>query len=259
MSDLDRTGAASSLWTKLWHGQTITIARFTLRSYIRSWWILGNIVFIWLLYATFFLETGSDVKYFYGMAAPGLYILSILSTIILTQRTMQARIYLPLARLKSRAAYIRGLILATGCLCILHFLLVLLLAMSYHRYAPSLGIQGATLENMLPGALGTILNCIILATLTVLLSAPIATRRIQIVFLIWLAGVLYSNTNTDLVAHYLSVIRVVLAPIVACSSFGITESIDGYGLAMIVLAIGYIIALSWLVEYWFSKRDLILH
>lgn len=259
MSDLVITGTSSSLWTKLWRSQTITIARFMLRSYIRSWWVLGNIVFIWLLYAAFFLETGSDVKYFYGVAAPGLYILSILSTIVLTQRAMQARIYLPLARLKSRAAYIRGLILATSCLCVLHFLLTLLLAMGYHRYAPSLGILGATPGNMLPGALGTILNCIILSTLTVLLSAPIATRRIQIVFLIWLAGVLYSNTNTDLVAHYLSVIRVVLDPIVTCSGFGATESIDGYGLAMIILAIGYIIALSWLVEYWFSKRDLILH
>lgn len=259
MSNLDVTKASSSLWTRLWHGQTITIARFTLRSYIRSWWVLGNIVFIWLLYAAFFLETGSDVKYFYGVAAPGLYILSILSTIVLTQRAMQARIYLPLARLKSRAAYIRGLILATSSLCVLHFLLILLLAMGYHRYAPSLGIQNATISNMLPGALGTILNCIILSTLTVLLSAPIATRRIQIVFLIWLAGVLYSNTNTDIVAHYLSVIRVVLAPIVTCSSLGGAESIDGYGLAMIVLAIGYIIALSWLVEYWFSKRDMILH
>lgn len=259
MSNLDATRASSSLWTKLWRSQTITIARFTLRSYIRSWWILGNIVFIWLLYAIFFLETGSDVKYFYGVATPGLYILSILSTIVLTQRAMQARIYLPLARLKSRAAYIRGLILATGCLCVLHFLLTLLLAMSYHRYAPSLGIQGATISNMLPGALGTILNCMILSTLTVLLSAPIATRRIQIVFLVWLAGVLYSNTNTDIVAHYLSVIRVVLAPIVTCSSLGGVESIDGYSFAMIALAIGYIIALSWLVEYWFSKRDMILH
>ena len=259
MNDLMITGASSSLWRRLWRSQTMTIARFTLRSYIRSWWVLGNIVFIWLLYAVFFLETGSDVKYFYGVAAPGLYILSILSTVVLTQRAMQARIYLPLARLKSRAAYIRGLILATSCLCVLHFVLTLLFAMSYHHYAPSLGIQGATLANMLPGAFGTILNCIILSTLTVLLSAPIATRRIQIVFLIWLAGVLYSNTNHDIVAHYLSVIRVVLAPIVTCSGLGGAESIDGYGLAMILLAIGYIVALSWLVEYWFSKRDLILH
>ncbi|HEY7415713.1 MAG TPA: hypothetical protein VH593_11015, partial [Ktedonobacteraceae bacterium] len=257
MSDFDIRGtstASNSFWTTLWHSQTITVARFTLGSYIRSWWILGNIVFIWLLYAAFFLETGSDVKYFYGVATPGLYILSILSAIVLTQRAMQARMYLPLARLNSRAAYTRGLILAISILCVLHFSFTLLLAMGYHRYAPSLGIQGATAGNMLPGVLGTILNCIILATLTVLLSAPIATRRIQIVFLIWLAGVLYSNTNTDLVAHYLSVIRVLLDPVVTCSTFGITETIDGYGLAMIVLAVGYIFVLSWLGEYWFSKR-----
>src|SRR5579884_2307207 len=102
MNDSMITGASSSLWTRLWRSQTMTIARFTLRSYIRSWGVLGNIVFIWLLYAVFFLETGSDVKYFYGVAAPGLYILSILSTVVLTQRAMQVRIYLPLARLKSR-------------------------------------------------------------------------------------------------------------------------------------------------------------
>ncbi len=40
-------------------------------------------------------------------------------------------------------------------------------------------IQGATLANMLPGALGLLLNCLILAALTVVLSVPIATRRIQ--------------------------------------------------------------------------------
>ncbi|HEU5230871.1 MAG TPA: hypothetical protein VFU49_23820, partial [Ktedonobacteraceae bacterium] len=201
--------------SKLWHTPTLTVARFTLRSYIRSGWILGDIVLVWLLYAAFFLEFGGNVKYFYDTAGQGLYAIAILSTIVMTQRAMQARVYPPLARLSSRSSYVQGLILATGFLRIPTFLLMLLLAAGYHAHIPIFGIQGATVSNMLSGSLGLLLNCIVLSTLTVVLSIPIATRRIQIVFLAWLVAVLYSNTNPTLVAQYLAVTRLPLAPFAA--------------------------------------------
>jgi len=242
----------------LWRTPTLTVARFTLRSYIRSGWILGDIVIVWLLYAAFFLEFGGNVKYFYDTAGQGLYALAILSTIVMTQRAMQARVYLPLARLSSRSAYVQGVILATGILRIPTFLLMLVLAAGYHTHVPILGIQGATVSNMLPGVLGLLLNCIVLSTLTVVLSIPIATRRIQIVFLAWLAVVLYSNTNPTLIAQYLAVTRLPLAPFAACHSFGATGIIDGYGLVMVILEVGYIVGLTLLADFWLKKRDLIL-
>ena len=43
-------------------------ARFLLLSYMRSVWILGTIILVWLLYIIFFLEFGGNVAYFYGTA-----------------------------------------------------------------------------------------------------------------------------------------------------------------------------------------------
>ena len=110
-----QTPAAFSL-TSLWRSPTLTIARFILKSHIRSGWILGDIVFIWFLYAAFFYEFGGDVAYFYGIMNQTLSALAVLSTIVMTQRAMTARMYLPLSRLSSRSAYIGGLIVATAFL-----------------------------------------------------------------------------------------------------------------------------------------------
>ena len=246
-------------WRRFWRMPTFTVARFTIWSYIRSGWILGDIIFIWFLYAFLFLEFGGNVSYFYGTVGQGLGILAIMDTVVIVQRSLKTtRLYLPLSHLSSRSAYIRGLIMATALLRIPLFLLMLLLAASYHRFVPHVGIQEATFANMLPGAIGLLLNCMVLSTLTVVLSAPVATRLIQIGFLIWLVAVLYANNNLNIVAHYLTISHVPLVPLLSCYNLGLTASIDGYGLVMVVLAIAYIIGLTWLADFWLSRRDLIL-
>ena len=251
------------LITPLWHSPTLTVARFTLRSYIRSGWILGNIVLIWLLYAIFYLEFGGDTVYFFGTANPGLGLLAVLGTIVMTQRAVTARVYLPLARLTSRAAYIRGLIIASSVFVLPSFLLLMAMAMSYHRFSPPpcnpTCIAGATFANMLAGGLGLIMNCVVVTALTVVLSRPIATRRIQIVFLIWLLCVLYSNSNLGIVAQYLSWTRIPLAPLIVCFNLGTTGIANWYDAVMVLIALGYIIGLTLLAQFWFSKRDLILY
>jgi len=248
--------------TYLWHSPTLSVARFTLRSYIRSGWILGNIVFLWLLYAIFYLEVGADTTYFFGTANPGLGLLAVLGTIVMTQRAITARMYLPLARLASRDAYIRGLIIASSAFVIPSFLLLMTMAMSYHRFSPPpcnpTCIAGATFATMLLGGLGLVINCIIVSALTVVLSRPIATRRIQIVFLAWLLCVLYSNSNLGIVAQYLSWTRIPLAPLVICFNLGATGIANWYDATMVVIALGYIVGLTLLAESWFSRRDLIL-
>ena len=254
---------SNSLRTRLWHSPTLTVARFTFRSYIHSGWILGNIVFIWLLYAIFYLEFGGDTVYFFGTANPGLGLLAVLGTIVMTQRAVTARMYLPLARLTSRGAYIRGLIIASSVLVIPAFLLLMAMAVSYHRFSPPpcnpTCIAGATFTNMLLGGLGLIINCIIVSALTVVLSRPIATRRIQIVFLAWLLCVLYSNSNLGLVAQYLSWTRIPLAPLIVCFNLGTTGIANWYDALMMLVALGYIIGLTLLAQFWFTKRDLILY
>jgi hypothetical protein len=114
---------------EFWRLPSLIVARFTLLSYIRSGWILGDVVFVWLLYAIFFLQFGGNVSYFFGTAGQGLGALAILGTVVMTQRAMSARVYLPLSRLTSRSAYMRGLVIATAVLLAPLFLLLMLLAM----------------------------------------------------------------------------------------------------------------------------------
>jgi hypothetical protein len=177
----------------------------------------------------------------------------------MTQRALRARMYLPLSRLTSRSTYVFGLIVATGILRILSFLLMLLLAASYHSHTPGLGIQDATIANMLPGAIGVLLYTILLSTLTILLSPPVATRGMQICFLAWLAVVLYSNTGPGLMAHYLSVVGIPLTPIAACYNISVTGALDVYGFIMFLLMFCFIAGLCWLCAYCFKQRDLIVH
>src|SRR5215467_3476022 len=255
--------AIGQLLMDAWHMPTVTVARFTLRSYVRSGWILGDVVLVWLLYAAFFFEFGGNVAYFYNTAGEALGALAILGTVVMVQRAMNARVYLPLARLTSRSSYVRGLILATGVLRVPLFLMLMLLALSYHQFSPPkcfIGdcIEGATVANMTIGAIGLLANCIIISTLTVVLSRPVATRRVQIVFLAWLVAVLYSNSNLGPVAGFLAVSRIPLAPLAACYNLGATMS--WYGLLMLALALaaGYVMGLTLLAEFWLARRDLLL-
>ena len=188
-----------------------------------------------------------------------LSVLAVLSTIVLTQRAMTARMYLPLARLSSRAAYIKGLIVATAFLRVPSFLLALILAAGFHSHVPAFGIQGATFSNMLPGAVGLLLNTIFVATLTVVLYRPLATRLLQIIFLLWCAAMLYSTSNINIVAQYLSVVRLPLLPVTICYSLGTGGMLDIYNLAMVLVIISYIIALIFLAIFLLNRRDLILH
>ena len=262
ISTIQTCTSSPNTFTRFWRSPTLVVARFTLRSYVRSGWILGDIVFVWLTYAIFFLEFGGNVAYFFGTAGEALGVLAVLSTIVMTQRAMSARVYLPLARLTSRSAYVRGIILASSVLRIPAFLLLMVLAMSFHQFSPPpcnpACIEDATFSGMTLGAIGLLVNCSILSTLTVLLSIPIATRRIQIIFLAWFALVLYTNTSNTIVATYFSWVRIPLAPLAACYNLGTTGFVSWYSLVMFLLAIGYIVALTALAEFLLRKRDLIL-
>lgn len=251
----------ASLLREFWRLPSMTVARFTLLSYVRSGWILGDIVIVWLLYAAFFLEFGGNVAYFFGTAGQGLGALAIIGPVVMVQRAMNARVYLPLSRMTSRSSYIRGLVIAAGVLRLPLNVMMMLLALGYHNFEPSFGIEGATVTNMTVGMLGLLVACVILSTLTVAFSAPIATRLARIGLLAWLAAVLYTSTGpgSNPVATVLSVSRIPLIPLSACLNFGPAGSIDWSGLLALLIACGYIVGLTLLAEYWMARRDLLLH
>jgi hypothetical protein len=252
-----------ALW-EFWRLPSMTIARFTLVSYVRSGWILVDIVFVWLLYALFFFEFGGNVSYFFGTSTQGLGALAILGTVIMTQRAMNARVYLPLSRITSRSSYIRGLAIAAGVLRVPSYLLLLLLAAGYHQFSPPpcTGfegcIQGATVSNIAVGSIGLLVICILISTLVVAFSAPIATRLARIVLLAWLAAVLYSNSSIGPVVSLVSITRIPLIPLSISYGFSATGVIGWSGLAGLAMMALYIVGLTLLAEHWMKRRDLIL-
>ena len=254
---------AQNAWQAFWRLPSLTIARFTLISYMRSGWILLDVVLVWLLYAIFFLEFGGNVAYFFGTATQSLCAVTLLGTVIMVQRAMNARVYLPLSRITSRSAYIHGLVIATAVLRIPLFLMLMLLAMAHHNFSPPPCtfmdcIQGATFNNMFVGAIGLLANCTVIATLIVTFSAPIATRPARILLLVWFAAVLYSNTSLGPVAAVLSVSRIPLIPLSICYSFGATGTIGWSGLVALLILAMYVVGLTLLGEWWLKKRDLLL-
>jgi hypothetical protein len=240
-----------------WRLPSVTVARFTLASHIRSGWILGDLIFVWFLYALFFLEFGGDVRYFYGTAGQGLGALAILSTVVMTQRAFSARVYLPLARLISRSAYVRGVMLASAFLRVPSFLLLLALESGYHEFQPP-GIRGATIGNMIPGALGLLANCFVLTALIVAISAPIATRRARIIFFAWLAALLWSRTSPHPISDVLVVTQIPLIPISLCYGMGASGRRDLGGIGGLLGDVALVVLLLLLAEWWLRRRDLIL-
>ena len=267
MSETSQTvqGPSSGLFSALkafWRLPSLTIARFTLVSYIRSGRIYVDILCVVLFYVALFLGFGGNVSYFYNISGFGLLAITILGTALMAQREMSARIYLPFARLGSRAAYVRGLMLATGALRIPLFLLLLLLVMLYSgngsHFCTPVCIEGATWSNMLPGAIGVLANCMVVSTLTVTFSLSIGTKRSLVVLLVWVAAVLYSNTGRSAVATFLSFTRIPLIPLGTVYSFGLDGTIGWGGLLAILVEVLYVLGLAWLAQYWLSRRDLLL-
>src|SRR5689334_12073111 len=123
---------ASNPWTRFWHLPSITVARFALRSYARSGWLWGEFVFVLAFFPVFWTYPGTE-GYFFSTGGAGLGILALLGTAIMVHRAMGARVYLTLARLPSRSACTRGLVLATGVLRLPLYLLLLALVLAFHK------------------------------------------------------------------------------------------------------------------------------
>jgi hypothetical protein len=214
------------------------------------------VVLVLVVYAVFFDYPGNtgDLSYLFGFGGRVLGGLAVLGTAILVRRAMQARAYLSLARLPSRAAYVRGVLLATCILRLPLFLELLgLYAWQHHRFP--VGWPGP----LLAGAVGLLLNCMLLAAVTVLLSLPIATRIEQILFLAWFVVALSSFALTGPPGEVLAFTRLPLLPFVACYQLGATGVIGASGLLAIGVTLLLILALGRLAEIQLARRDLLLH
>jgi hypothetical protein len=241
----------------IWRTPSITIARLTLDSYFRSGWMWTEFVLVLVFFAALFFPFQEDVPYFYGTSNWDLSAIAILGAAIMVRQATSARTYILLARLSSRASYSRGLMLPTALLRIPIFLFLLLLVLLAHR------LINPTADKMLVGAAGVLPNTILVSILTVALSSPIATRLKRILFLAWIAVVLFSispifKVSTP-VLNVLGIVRIPLWPVSACYQVSVSGSIGLTGVLGILFVAVYIIVLNLIAGYWLERRELLLY
>lgn len=240
-----------------WRTPSVSVARLTLESYFRSGWMWAEFVLVLVFFAALFFPFPEDVPYFNGTSNWDLGAIAVLGTAIMVRHSTSARTYVLLARLSSRAAYSRGLMLATAALRIPIYLFMLLLVLLAHR------LINPTAGPLLFGAIGLLPNTMLVSVLVVALSSPIATRLQRILFLVWIAVVLFSISPIfqlpDAVINVLGIVRAPLWPIAACYNVSITGTLGLPGLLGLLLEGVYVVGFALVAGYWLERRELLLY
>lgn len=240
---------------RAWNAPVLLVARWTLRSHLRAYWLWAEALLVLLLYIAFFEYPGTtgDIAYLFGFAGRVLIALAALSTVIMVHRAFQARAYLPLAHLTTRTPLAWGVLLASAALRLPLLLeLFLLYLRGHHQFGPNSGAE------LWAGTLGFFATCALVAALVVVLWPPITTRMWQIGFLVWLVAALAPEPVAGPLAPLLALARLPLLPVVACYNFGQNGVFGLYGLLMVGIMAGYVAALGWLAARLLARRDLLL-
>jgi hypothetical protein len=212
----------------------------------------GELVFVLAFFPVFWTYPGTE-DYFFSTGGVGLALLGLIGTAIMVHRSMSARVYLPLARLPSRSACTRGLILATGVLRLPWYLLLLTLALAFHRIIEPRAVD------IVIGSFGAVINCLVVSTLVVTLSPPMATRLMRICFLGWLVLAFAPLPGIDWLATLFSLARLPLLPLSASIGLGTTPNLGVAGFWPLLVEALYILALARIADFLLTRRDLILH
>lgn len=241
----------------VWRTPSVTVARLLLDSYFRSVWLWGEVVLVLAFFTALFFPFLESRSYFYGTSNFDMGGIAILGAAMMVRHSTSARVYVLLARLPARAAYSRGLMLATALLRIPLFLLLLVLVLITGRLIdPAVG-------PMAIGAIGLLPNIILVSVLTVALSSPMARQIDRIFFLAWLAAALFSlSPIIQLPAAFinvLSIVRIPILPLAACFQVSTSGNIGWSDVWAFVVIVIYIVGLVWLAGYWLERRELLLH
>jgi hypothetical protein len=241
----------------LWRTPSFTVARLTLESYFRSGWMWTEFVLVLVFFAALFFPFQEDVPYFYGTSNWDLSAIAILGAAIMVRQATSARTYVLLARLSSRASYSRGLMFATAVLRIPIFMFMLLLALLTHR------LINPTAVKLLVGAIGVLPTTILVSVLTVTLSSPIATRLKRIIFLAWIAVVLFSISPIFKlplpILNALGIVRIPLWPISACYQMSVSGTMSLTSVLGIILVAVYCFCLQLIASSWLERREILLY
>lgn len=241
----------------LFRSATITVARLTLASYLRSGWMWAEFVLVLAFFAALYFPFMESTAYFNGTSNFSLGAIAIVGPAIMVRQATSARTYLLLARLTSRTAYSRGLMLAAAFLRIPLYLLFLTLVLLAHR------LTDPTPDALFWGMVGLLPNTILVAVLTVCLCSPMATRLRRIYFLGWVALVLFSFKPLIPLPSWLeaalSISQFPLWPVAANYTLSVAGEFDLLNLLALGLTVVYWILLAVIAGYWLEKRELLLH
>jgi hypothetical protein len=247
---LRSSSPARSSKLALWRAPSVTLARLILESYLRSGWIWGEVVLVLTQFGALIEFTG-NASYWFGLMNLGLGAQTILGTTIMVRRSMGARAYIPLARLSSRAAYPRALVLASSALRVPLYALYLLLVVATGR------MTDPQASWLFAGSVGLLAGCVVLAAVTVALCPPMASREHRIVFLAWLVLALYLYTYSGPLASALAVVRMPLWPLTTAFAFGDSGTIGWLGVAALAIDALYVHGLLQTAELLLARRDLL--
>jgi hypothetical protein len=235
----------------------VTVARLTLASYLRSGWMWGEFVLVLVFLAALYFPYEQSVAFFNDSALIFLAALAVLGPASMVRQATSARTYLLLARLTSRAAYSRGLMLAAALMRAVLYAFLLALVLLLHR------LNDVSVEMLFWGAVGIIPVTLLAAIVTVGLCSPIATRLKRIYFLAWVALVLFSFKPVIAIPPWLetilSVSQLPLWPVSECYTLSATGNFDLLSLSGLSLIAVYCILIALVAGYWLEKRDLLLH
>ena len=247
----------ASISTGLFRSPSVTVARLTLASYLRSGWMWGEFVLVLAFFAALYFPYTESTVYFNSTAIFCLGVLAILGPAVMVRQATSARTYLLLARLTSRAVYSRGLMLAAAALRLPLYLLFLALVLLLHR------LTDPTPGALFWGLVGITPATMLVAVLTVALCSPMATRFKRIVFLAWVALMLFSFKPIIPIPGWLdtilSIAQLPLWPLQACYTVSFTGSFDLLSLLGLLLIAGYMVVIALVAGSWLEKRELLFH
>lgn len=267
----DSAVAGPPLW--LVAAPLLSITRHILTEYIRSGWILVELLYVLALYL-FAFGYPFEPSFFFGTANWGLGLLAVCATLLLVARAMRPTTYRLATAQVPRRTYVAGLALAAATLRAAVYLLLLALALLSHH------LINATAGTLLAGSIGLLAGNILLAALALALSPAFTPRSARqpsppsspsrqtalslvyavprfsrLIFLAWLVAALSSYAASGPLAALLFVARLPLLPLFACFGIGVTGMIGWRDVLALLVVAGYVVGLVFLAGSWLARRD----
>jgi hypothetical protein len=211
----------------------LRVARGALARYVRSSWLLADLVGVVVIWVIAYRGTVTSASFFEA-ANIGLILLAILGAYGIVQ-VVPPSVYLRLVPRRDYRSAVGGIVLANALVRAAIALALLLLTLVLHD------LIYATAAGVLVGTLGLVANSILIGTLAVVLAPPIAGRVWRVGALVVVLLALYSYEVTGPLGQVLAVTRLVLLPIAACYNLGQTGELGRSGL-LALLAVAALVA-----------------